>query len=221
MQIRQKECPQLFVTGSVNKSLQMGQVNSCSRLICQNLFLKKKQFLELIVLGYFIPIVHSFREMEGEITFVHGDLLESKEKYIAHQCNCITTHPLGMSKTIFQEYPHADCYTNREAFDEPGTISIAGDGSAKYRFVINMFAQYYPGPPRGLNDSSQAREKMFQQCLDKISDLFKKKEHQGNIAFPNNIGCGLAQGKWEKYHQMLKGFAKANPKVRVFIYKKN
>ena len=36
-----------------------------------------------------------------------------------------------------------------------------------------------------------------------------------SIAFPEQIGCGLAGGDWGAYERMLEEFADANPDVRV------
>ena len=38
-----------------------------------------------------------------------------------------------------------------------------------------------------------------------------------SIAFPEQIGCGLAGGDWGAYERMLEEFADANPDVRVYI----
>jgi len=78
------------------------------------------------------------------IEIVSGDLLLSPEKYIAHQCNCVTQASAGTAKAIFDKYPHSNTYAERKSPDTMGTIKILGNGQDE-RFVINMFAQYYPG----------------------------------------------------------------------------
>lgn len=140
------------------------------------------------------------------IEIVKGNLLDSKEKYIAHQCNCLTQNSAGTAKAIFDKFPYANTYATRTEPDVPSTIKILGNGDDQ-RYVINMFAQYYPGKPKYPNsdkDGTKARQKYFHQCLlrvSKISDLT-------SIAFPWKIGCNLGGGDWEWYLGTITNFAK-------------
>ena len=56
------------------------------------------------------------------------------------------------------------------------------------------------------------RQGWFQDCLDAIGKLNLK-----SVAFPYDIGCGLAGGKWARYDDMLQKFACENPETEVFI----
>lgn len=152
------------------------------------------------------------------IKLIEGDLLQASEQYIAHQTNCVTIGPAaGLAKLLFQKYPYSDVYQNRIGDSVPGTISVHGDG-VKERFVINMYAQYYPGKGNEvfLNDTRQAREKYFINSLKEISKI----SNIQSIAFPYQIGCGLAGGKWENYLNMLQDFADNNPNINVSLYQK-
>jgi O-acetyl-ADP-ribose deacetylase (regulator of RNase III) len=155
------------------------------------------------------------------IEIVHGDLLDSKEKYIAHQCNCLTTNSAGAALAIFTKYPYSNTYENRVDPDEPGTIQIMGDGQEQ-RYVINMLAQYYPGKPKypdSILDGIKARQKHFHICLLKIAKI----KDLTSIAFPWKIGCNLAGGDWEYYFGTLKNFAtyvEATQKAKVKIYRR-
>ena len=107
------------------------------------------------------------------IEIVAGDLLNSQEKYIAHQCNCLTQSSAGTARAIFDKFPHSDTYTDRTEPDKPGLIKILGDG-VNQRYVINMFGQYYPGKPKYPNstlDGQIAREKYFHQCLLRVARI--------------------------------------------------
>ena len=72
------------------------------------------------------------------IEIITGDLLEAKEKYIAHQCNCLTQNSAGTAKAIFDKFPYANTYERRikdengetTNIDKPGTIIVLGDGKA-------------------------------------------------------------------------------------------
>ena len=163
------------------------------------------------------------------IEVVTGDLLESKEKYIAHQCNCLTQNSAGAAKAIFDKYPHANTYERRVRgedgqttnVDVPGTIAILGDGKEQ-RFVVNMYAQYYPGKPKypkSSLDGSAVRLSYFYTCLlrvAKIPDL-------ESIAFPWRIGCNLAGGNWDLYLGNLTNFAQYVGEkfgTKVMIYRR-
>ena len=83
-----------------------------------------------------------------------------------------------------------------------------------------MFAQWELGPAEKYNrvkpappsDSMATRQGWFQDCLDAIGKLNLK-----SVAFPYDIGCGLAGGKWARYDDMLQKFACENPETEVFI----
>src|SRR5271165_78515 len=86
------------------------------------------------------------------LEIITGDLLEATEKYIAHNCNCLTQNSAGTAKAIFDKFPYANTYERRARGadgetankDVPGTIAILGNGQDQ-RFIINMYAMYYPG----------------------------------------------------------------------------
>jgi O-acetyl-ADP-ribose deacetylase (regulator of RNase III) len=154
------------------------------------------------------------------IEIVSGDLLLAPEKYIAHQCNCVTQASAGTAKAIFDKYPHANTYAERNTSDTMGTIKILGNGQDE-RFVINMFAQYYPGKtkyPLSKKDGVETRLKTFHQCLLKIARI----PDLESVAFPWKIGCNLGGGVWEHYLGNLTVFANHVEKtgVRVRVYRR-
>jgi O-acetyl-ADP-ribose deacetylase (regulator of RNase III) len=154
------------------------------------------------------------------IEIVTGDLLNSKEKYIAHQCNCLTQNSAGTAKAIFDKFPHANTYVARTEPDALGTIKILGDGQEQ-RYVINMFAQYYPGKPKypkSTLDGILVRDKCFHRCLLRIAEI----PDLESIAFPWKIGCNLGGGIWEHYLGTLTNFANylEDKNVRVVIYRR-
>lgn len=140
------------------------------------------------------------------IAIVQSSLLDAKEQFIAHQCNCITQNSAGTAKDIYDRFPYADIYAQRDKPSTPGTIHVAGDGHEQ-RYVINIFAQYYPGKPKYPDsslDGVKARQAYFHKCLLQIAKLPSLK----SIAFPMGIGCNLAGGDWNWYYGMLKIFEK-------------
>jgi hypothetical protein len=135
---------------------------------------------------------------------VIGDLFESREQYLAHQCNCITRRAAHLAREVFRRYPEANIYRDRAAADVPGTIDVRGR-------VINMLAQYRPG---NVARERAVRETWFQSCLLQIGDI----SGLASIAFPYQIGCGAAGGDWEHYRRMIDEFARDRPDVVVRIY---
>lgn len=145
---------------------------------------------------------------------INGDLLKSNEQYIVHQCNCVTNNAANLAKAVFTKFPYANCYYNRKEKDIPGTIKIFGDGTDQ-RFVINLFGQYGPGPPKNNFDNKENRYTWFRKGLFEISKIPDLK----SIAFPERIGCGVARGNWEEYLEILVKFeGYVNEKLGVGVY---
>lgn len=151
--------------------------------------------------------------------------MESKEKYLCHQCNCLTDHAAGIAHTIFTRFSYSDIYSLRRnvQYDpknlipgqEPGKIIVCGNGSDQ-RYVINMFGQLYPGHPKFADskiDGFQARRGYFRECLQSIATI----PNLESVAFPWRIGCGIAGGEWDEYLSDLNKFAEY-VNVPVSIY---
>jgi len=147
--------------------------------------------------------------MTTEIQIISGNILDYyNTHYIAHQCNCVSKYAKGIAKAIFDKFPATNVYDhNYDNKKNLGNIIIKDK-------IINMFAQYYPGE----NKIKENREHYFEQCLQKISELLPQ---NSNIAFPYNIGCGLAGGNWDNYYKMINLFANNNPTCNVVIIKLN
>lgn len=166
------------------------------------------------------------------IKVVYDNLFNAKEKYLCHQCNCVTNKAAHLAKDVFSKYPYADIYSERQKMDgsiyiehkepltKPGSIIIRGNGLDQ-RYIINLLGQYYPGKPQYINrllDSPEIRENYFYKtllCIAKIPNL-------ESIAFPWKIGCGAAGGNWDNYLGNITNFAKYiydQQKAEVVIYR--
>ena len=150
------------------------------------------------------------------IKVVRGDLLESEAKYITHQTNCISTgRAAGLARHLFDKFPHADTYANREEMDKPGTIVVRGNGEDQ-RYVINLMGQRLPGGP-GKYDSPQDRKSYFFKGLLEIAKI----EDLESVAFPTFIGCGIGGGDWRVYLDLLLKFSDyvyEQQKCEVYLY---
>ena len=140
------------------------------------------------------------------LTIYNGDLLDSDAQYIAHQANCISKGAAGVARAIYNKYPYSDVYYRRTSPSSMGEIEICGNDDDE-RFIINMFAQYYPGESHYVEDMPDHRVVAFKSCLNKISEI-----KMDSIAFPYLIGCGLGGGNWNTYLEILINFAE-----RVYI----
>ena len=144
---------------------------------------------------------------------IKGNLLDSKETYIAQQCNCCTSEGKGLSLHLFKKFPYANSYKKRVRSDKsthhkPGTIEV-------YKNIINMYAQYYPSLGKYVSDSNQMRIQWFKECLNQIKQIDNIQNK--TIAMPYKIGCGLAGGDWQIYEKMLEEFANSE-KIHIVLY---
>jgi len=145
------------------------------------------------------------------VVLLKKNILEAKQKYIAHQCNCLTTTGKGLSKEIFKKYPFANIYCQRK-YRTPGNIIICSSDSDK-KIIINILGQNFPGKSKFESDSVEKRLKWFEKCLDEIGNL-----GIDEIAMPYKIGCGLAGGDWSKYLKLIENFGEKY-KINVFLHR--
>jgi uracil-DNA glycosylase len=151
--------------------------------------------------------------MSKNLEYVYDfDICESDVQIIAQQNNCTGRNAKGLAQALIEKFPEADFYSDRESPSKPGTIELKKVGKGKW--VCAMYAQRNPGNSNeSKNDSSDQRLEWFKECLKRVGKIKNIK----SVAFPYNIGCGLAGGDWGKYHPLLITFAKENPGLRVVI----
>lgn len=58
------------------------------------------------------------------LSIIQENILNSREKYICQQCNCVTKSTKGLAKSIIDKYIWANPYKdrNKNNYDTPGTI---------------------------------------------------------------------------------------------------
>ncbi len=158
------------------------------------------------------------------LKIVDGDLLDASEGYIVHQCNCRSYDVMGLAAAVFARFPSSNTYKRkqpsgaRSGVRSPGSISVhacAADDPDDDRSIVNLYGQVYPGRPgKGHNDTAIDRLRYFESGLGSIAYL-SDVETRG-VAFPFEIGCGLAHGNWSAYRKSLEAFAARLP---VTLYK--
>lgn len=155
------------------------------------------------------------------IQTINKSLLEADTKYIAHQCNCITSHSAGIAKAIFDKYPYSNTYIKRKNLkqSDQGTIDVLGNGIDK-RHIINMYIQRKPGKPDGYSALDQSKDRLIwlKICLNEISRI----ENIESIGFPEGVVCRLAGNIWQNVLPILEEFAEKIYKeqnAQTYLYK--
>lgn len=155
------------------------------------------------------------------IEIITGSIFDAKEKYICHQCNCVTKRSAHLAKDMFAQFHYADVYSGRVNPDTPGHIIVKGNGNDQ-RYVIALFGQYYPGFPKYPDsklDGYEAREKYFYQALLRVAQI----PNLESIAFPWKVGCGAAGGNWKHHLGNIENFTKyveQSQGTKVVIYQR-
>jgi O-acetyl-ADP-ribose deacetylase (regulator of RNase III) len=141
------------------------------------------------------------------VCIIDGDLLDSSQSIIAHQCNCVTSYGKGLSAAIFAKYPYADVYSSNSENRKVGHIDIRNPkfGDVESPIIIAIYAQYKYG-----KSVTEPRLTWFQQCLDRMIE-----NGITDVAMPYGIGCGLAGGNWADYKRLL-----SNTTLSVTLFRK-
>jgi hypothetical protein len=82
--------------------------------------------------------------------------------------------------------------------------------------AVRRPGKYNRVQPAPRSDSASAREGWFRRCLELIGEL-PPPQRPTSLAFPYEIGCGLAGGEWARFDAMISAFAASNPDIRVII----
>jgi hypothetical protein len=111
----------------------------------------------------------------------------------------------------------------------------------KAPMVVSLISQFGPSTPGrgrkwvnvanklGVKDTAENREVWFNQSLEAlvswirvVNSLHEKSPEDtrrvASAAFPFNIGCGLAGGKWSVYEKMIERFQHQVSALRVQVY---
>ena len=161
----------------------------------------------------------------------------SRVAAICQQNNCVGTGGgRGLAAGVSKKLPYGCPYKDRRrqpkskfnvaALEDravPGTIDVRKPPAALERpMVICMFGQFEIGGPDKYkrvkpmppSDGASAREAWFAACLEQIGRI---QPPLPSIAFPHQIGCGLAGGNWQRYLSMIRQFSEAHPSIEVIV----
>jgi hypothetical protein len=171
---------------------------------------------------------------------IQCNLVEKGDHFhiILHQINCLTVNAHGLSDKLFEKFPYSNVYGQRKQEGRrnlaipsdrgiPGNITVSWEKDKPV--IIGLLAQYdfstvhYQYRRKIIEETVEMREKWFKECLEKVGEFLRINPQRCIVGIPFKIGCGLAGGKWERYHSMLsewtEGMKKENPNVRVYLCK--
>lgn len=158
--------------------------------------------------------------MSNTVKFIteQGNILNrSYYDFVCHQVNCIGKMGAGLAKQIADIYPEVkDGYIAHSSIHKPdellGTcfLSETFEGLNDWRgpkYIANLYGQLNIG-----TDKQQTNYRALQMAIqDFYKQLSKIKPptngydipYPYNIAFPKNMGCGLAGGDWSTVEKII------------------
>lgn len=164
--------------------------------------------------------------------------------HVVHQLNCLTRRSAGLALQVSTKWPWADVYSRRAPMERrphianvasqstPGTIDISVPPEGEDAPIcVGFFAQWDYGRPSGHRggrpsvsparcavkegDSARNRIVWFKECLAQLAYELNDADNPV-VAFPYNIGCGLAQGNWDVYKELINTWSLKNG-IKTYI----
>lgn len=145
------------------------------------------------------------------ILYKNGNILESTEKIICHQCNTQGIFGGGLAYQIKTKYPNCEISAINHVKTVKNKCNVVGTYNIYFtkdeKEIANCFTQ-----DENFNTNYEALEFVFSDILE-YCKIYNK-----TIAIPFKYGCGIANGDWEI---VLKTFEKLSNKfdVDIVIYK--
>lgn len=163
---------------------------------------------------------------------IKGNILNVKNGYIFHICDCTSLIPSGFSETLYNTFPSSSPYILRkkksenephvasfETRSKPGTVFILGEENGPD--IVNMFSKY-GYTDTDIKDTTSFRQNYFKDCLESMLDYFEFFTEKVNIHIPYKLGCDFSQSEWEVYAKFLLEFeekmAQNNVDVELTVY---
>lgn len=160
----------------------------------------------------------------NNIHYIEGDLaMFPRAQMIVQQVNAMSMTSRGLSAQL--EHKHgAPFWTGREMSKDvknlatietrpkPGSVQVV-KSKLLDQYIAHLVAQEMPGNldftfPKwrenvsGRVETYDDRLYWFDKCLDALGDKMRELKLK-TVAFPYQIGCGLAGGSWEQYRTRI------------------
>lgn len=130
------------------------------------------------------------------ITIKQGDILQSTEDIIVHQVNVQGIMGGGIARQLALQYPGLEedyrivCQEDNFNYEELKGLAYIKEFNNKY--IANLFSQ----KPNFDTDY---------EMLERALNWVKKKaiDEKLSIAIPYGVGCGIANGDWNKVYKII------------------
>lgn len=141
--------------------------------------------------------------MQRLAKIIIGDIITTDCDCLLSQENTQSQNFAGLAKKLTETFSHGNPHLVERTF-RTAKIAYAptGSGIPKQPNIVHLFAQIYPGPPKG-DDTVAVRVSAFEACLRNLRKFFADYNLDPTIAIPVGIGCGLAQGDWNVYRELI------------------
>ena len=132
------------------------------------------------------------------VTVIKGDLLDAKEKIIAHQVNCQKRMNSGVAKAIREKYPIVfERY--EETKPKLGMVDFICEGEKTgEHYIANMYAQ----DRYGYDGKQYTDYAAFRECCQTIAKLCRIIK-SNTVAMPYKIGSDRGGADWDKIMDIL------------------
>jgi len=136
------------------------------------------------------------------------DLLEADENIICHQVNTYSTMGGGLALQVAKKYPQVEKEYKEFCNGFKGNLlgKYQACRIANKKYIVNCFTQ------DKFNTDYEALEQVFTGLLESC------KENNFTIAIPYMMGCGIAEGNWNKVTEIL-GKLSNEYEIDINVYK--
>ena len=157
------------------------------------------------------------------INVIKGDVTQASENIIVHQVNTLNKMGAGVAKALYTKYPMVKSQyhtTTKQLLDIEGGrnsellgfVDLVTVGADK--IIANLYGQIAIAKSRTdkhVYTSYQALTEGFES----LAEYAQKNNY--TIAMPYGIGCGLANGDWNKVTEIIESvFSKYNQQVTLY-----
>lgn len=130
------------------------------------------------------------------ITYKKGNLLNAKEKVIAHQVNCFGVAG-GLAADVFKKWPFArsDYYQLTKRIPGKALLGMAHfTGQQRDGHIIcNLYGQFNPG--------ADYNPRKLEQALEMLGNTARIMNW--SVALPHGLSCGICGGDWDEVRQII------------------
>lgn len=154
---------------------------------------------------------------KNRVIIEQSSILNTYTHILGHQVNCQGVMGKGLALVIKQMYPEAylsymELYTGYDEFNKNKLLGQCQIVKSKNKYIANLHGQMNWGNNKNTiyTNYDKLKESLFE-----LKEFAKK--NKLSIAIPYNIGCGYANGDWDKVLSDIKDVFKD---YYVILYKK-